>query len=107
MIRCTLAAALRAASSGPLPHAAAVGRGRTFAAEGVHQRAPPQFGTPKAASGACGKCGIRCAASSMRTGAFSEYLVHQVLRLMIERCEAAQPLSARFAAASSSRTWSG
>jgi hypothetical protein len=23
----------------------------------------------------------------LRTGAFSEYLVHQVLRLMIERCE--------------------
>jgi hypothetical protein len=23
----------------------------------------------------------------VRTGAFSEYLVHQVLRLMIERCE--------------------
>ena len=25
---------------------------------------------------------------NMRSGAFSEYLVHQVLRLMIERCEA-------------------
>ena len=30
----------------------------------------------------------RCASKSCVPGAFSEYLVHQVLRLMIERCEA-------------------
>ena len=42
----------------------------------------------------------------LRSGGFSEYLVHQVLRLMIARCEALG-LYLRGSGASSSRTWCG
>ena len=36
----------------------------------------------------CAKCAQPLRQQIQRSGAFSEYLVHQVLRLMIERCEA-------------------
>ena len=45
----------------------------------------------------CARCATRCGSKIVRSGAFSEYLVHQVLRLMIERCESLESLYARIA----------
>ena len=49
--------------------------------------AAPRRGRRPRRRACCATCAIRCGSKIVRSGAFSEYLVHQVLRLMIERCE--------------------
>jgi hypothetical protein len=53
----------------------------------IFTTAPRTRVTPKAAS-VLREMRIALRKQILRRGAFSEYLVHQVLRLMIERCEA-------------------
>jgi hypothetical protein len=52
----------------------------------VFTTAPRTRSTPKAAS-VLRDMRVPLRRQIQRSGAFSEYLVHQVLRLMIERCE--------------------
>jgi hypothetical protein len=52
----------------------------------VFTTAPRTRASPKAAS-VLREMRISLRQQILRSGAFSEYLVHQVLRLMIERCE--------------------
>jgi hypothetical protein len=53
----------------------------------VFTAAPRRKSAPKAAS-VLREMRVSLRNEFVRRGAFSEYLVHQVLRLMIERCEA-------------------
>ncbi len=95
------APALRA-QTGPLSDAAPLRRRRTVA-QGVHHRAARAHGA-EGRQRTARTCASRCASNSCAPGAFSEYLVHQVLRLMIERCEAPRICTCAARGASSSRS---